>query len=123
MGLNGTITNSILPIHQAWDRHFAQKPNDLALHFCTSGETISTKQALQEYPDERRKKIRVIAIAPTDYILREICHSVQHYEANWWRDPIPRICWKERWKNRDTIRVLPSHPELTILLTARLLRV
>lgn len=110
MGYQGTTTDAVSIIHQAWDEQFDKVPDSLLLHFCTSGGAISTKQALIEYSDERRKNIRVVAIAPADYISGDLCHSVQHYEAHLWRDAIPWIRWKERWKNRDTIRVLPSHP-------------
>ncbi len=110
MGYQGTVTDAVRVIHQAWNEQFDKVPDSLLLHFCTSGGAISTKQALIEYSEERRKNIRVVAIAPADYISRDLCHSVRHYEAHLWRDAIPWIRWKERWKNRDTIKVLPSHP-------------
>ena len=64
--------------------------------------------ALESYPEELRKKIRVVGIAPAAYIPNELCHSIVHYVSD--RDPIPKISKNDRWKCRDTVRVVPSHP-------------
>lgn len=36
---------------------------------------------------------------------------MRHYEAPVWRDLIPWFNLRGRWQNRDTITVLPSHPD------------
>jgi len=114
MGLfYGTRTTPVAHIHKMWDGFFDQAPVDaLALHFCTSQGTILTKLALKDYPEERRNRLRVIGVAPADYIPRTLCHSVRHYVTDhWYRDPIPRINFIGRRRCIDTIQYLPSHPE------------
>lgn len=99
-------------IKNEWKEKLESLPSDaFALHFCTSHGVIVSKLALEDSPDEIRKRIRVVAFAPADYIPDSICHSVQHYEAPLWRDPIPWINLRGRWQNRHTIKVLPSHPK------------
>ncbi len=110
-GLRGVRTNPVEMIKNEWKEKLeALSPNQFALHLCHSQGTILTNLALQDSPDEIRKRIRVVAFAPADYISRDICHSVQRYEASFSRDPIPWINWRGRQQNRDTIKVLPSHP-------------
>ena len=110
-GLQGVRTNPVQLFKDEWAQKLAALPTDkFALHICHSHGAIYTNLALQDSPDAIRKRIRVIAFAPADYISRDICHSVRHYEAPLWRDPIPWINWRGRWQNRDSITVLPSHP-------------
>ena len=111
IGLRGTRTDPVQFIHKQWDSFFDHASLDrLALHFCTSQGAILTKNALLDYPEDRRNRIRVVGVAPAAYINDDICHSVQNYEAKWYRDPVPRISVWERWKNRSSIQVVPSHP-------------
>ena len=39
-----------------------------------------------------------------------MCHSVQNYEAEWYRDLVPRFDISGRRKYLHTIEVVPSHP-------------
>lgn len=110
-GLEGVRTNPVQLFKDEWAQKLANLPPDqFALHICHSHSAIYTNLALQDSSDEIRKRVRVIAFAPADYISRDICHSVQHYEAPLWRDLIPQINWRGRRQNRDSTTVLPSHP-------------
>jgi hypothetical protein len=98
-------------IKNEWKAKLETLPADtFALHICSSQGAINTNLALKESPEEIRKRIRVVAFAPADYISENICHSVRHYEAHLWRDPIPWINWRSRQQNLHNVTVLPSHP-------------
>lgn len=109
-GLSRDIwTRSVWRLHDQWDLHFRDSDASY-LQFCHSQGAIVTRLALEEYPDEKRKRINVVAVAPADYIPKELCQSVIHYEAAGHRDPIPRLNMKGRNRCQDTIQVLKSHP-------------
>ena len=110
-GLQGVRTNPVQLFKDEWAQKLAELPPDkYALHICHSHSAIYTNLALQDSPDEIRKRIRVVAFAPADYISDSICHSVWHYEAPLRRDPIPWVNWRGRQQNRHNVTVLPSHP-------------
>ncbi len=46
-------------------------------------------QSLESYPEERRARVRVVAIAPAAYLSEDLCHGVRHYRARAYRDLVP----------------------------------
>ena len=107
--LQGVATTPVSMLHQDWNNHFAHS-DEIYLQFCHSQGAILTKMALESYPEDLRQRIDVVGIAPAAYIPKELCHSVVHYEAAWYRDFIPRISISDRWQCCDTAQVVPSHP-------------
>jgi hypothetical protein len=74
-----------------WNEFFTQSSYQAKfLMICHSQGAIHVRNALMDYPEDFRKRIIVIAIAPAAYIDPKTCGDVMHYRAEWWRDPIPR---------------------------------
>lgn len=94
-------------IQQEWDDFFAKNDSDaVLLHFCHSQGAILTRNALNDYPEELRKRIIVVAIAPAAYISPDLCNEVHHYVSN--RDFIPYFDFRGRVECKDTIHYLEA---------------
>lgn len=108
-GLNfyrGTAPAKLM--QRQWDEFFAtNSPDSAYLHFCHSQGAIHTRNALLDYPEELRKRIIVVAIAPAAYISPEICKSVDHYVSN--RDFVPYFDLRGRAECRETIHYVKAH--------------
>ncbi len=108
--LGGSPFKQVHQLHQLWDRNYeAGGANSLYVQFCTSEAVIQVKQALQAYPEERRARIRVIAIAPAAYISEDLCHSVHHYRTRAYRDFVPHLDRRGQKLYKGTITTVPSH--------------
>lgn len=80
---------------------------------CHSQRAIHTCNALIDYPDELRKRIHVVAIAPAAYIYEETCGSVIHDRALWWQDFIPWAAdHKGAFRESHNLIALDSHHKL-----------
>ncbi|CDR34447.1 RHS repeat-associated core domain-containing protein [Criblamydia sequanensis] len=76
-------TNPSKKLREHWDKRFDEiGPKGFILHYCHSQGAIHTRNALMSYPDELRKRIIVIAIAPAAFIDIKNCCYVQHYVSN-----------------------------------------
>lgn len=107
----GTSTRPTRKIQRLWDEFFDSRTADAKfLMFCHSQGAIHVKNALSNYPEERRKRIEVVAIAPGAYIDPARCGKVSHLIAEGYRDFIPRIDYMwGKIKSKGTIQVLESH--------------
>jgi len=95
-------------IKQEWDDFFANNgPDAVLLHFCHSQGAILTRNAINDYPEELRKRIIVVAIAPAAYISPDLCKEVYHYVSS--RDFVPYFDFRGRIECRDTIHYLEAH--------------
>ena len=98
-------TTPVSFLHEMWDYRLSKMTAPYMLHFCHSQGVALTKRALETYPVDKRNKIRVIAIAPGEFIDKKTCHSVQHY-VSW--DGVPYLDPINRFRYRDTIKYVPS---------------
>ena len=91
LGLNFIATEPVRQLHKMWTDFFANRSNDaMFLMICHSQGAIHVRNALMDYPEELRKQILVVAIAPAAYIDQNICADVVHYRAAE-GDFVPRI--------------------------------
>jgi hypothetical protein len=49
------------------------------MQFCQSNGSTVVRNALLSYDFEKRKRVALIAIAPSSFISPDICHSVVHF--------------------------------------------
>ncbi|MCP5469708.1 MAG: DUF687 family protein [Chlamydiales bacterium] len=83
-------------------------PEAFFLYIAHSHGVIEIRNALIDSPEEIRRRIRVVAIAPAAYIDEDLCHSVVHYRAEGCRDFVPHIDRAGRNRNRHTTVILKS---------------
>lgn len=101
--------DTIPQIHKMLDDFFKQaSANATFLLYCHSRGVLYTALALEQYPEELRQRINVVAIAPGGYIREGLCKSVVHYVSK--ADIVPCIdrVGKERCLN--SIIMLDPHP-------------
>ncbi len=109
MGLKGVAREPVRLLHKMWNNFFGSSSSDSRfIMTCHSEGAILVRNALLDYPEDLRKKIIVIAIAPGGYIFPETCDKVSHYRAPFWRDFVPRLDYRGSLMARDTIFDLPS---------------
>lgn len=118
LGLMGISTEPTRLLHKMWD-HFFQEASDDAkyLMVCHSQGAIHTYNALLSYPEDLRKKILVVAIAPAKYIDDTLCGGVIHYRnESIARDFVPHlsdISGARRCEN--SIVNVKSHPNASMV--------
>lgn len=106
-------TTPVKLLHRQWDEFFATNgPDACFLQFCHSQGAIHVRNALLSYPEELRKRIIVVAIAPAAYISPDICKSVDHYVSS--RDFIPYFDVRGRAECKDTIHYIKAHDDAGI---------
>lgn len=112
LGMNHIATEPVKMLHENWNNFFDKSsPDANYLQVGHSQALIHIKNGLMSYPDERRQRILVLAIAPAVYIPKKICKDVFHYRAKFHRDPIPHVFdLGGAMRCRDTIIELDSHP-------------
>jgi hypothetical protein len=97
-------------LHKEWDEYFMNCLEDgIIIIDCHSQGAILTRNVLRSCDPEKRKRIHVIAVAPTAYIDENLCGSVVHFVSEW--DIVPKFDFMGRWRNRDTTEILKRHPE------------
>ncbi len=112
LGLKYVATNPVRELHRMWSGFFAKSSAEARfLTICSSQGAIHVRNALLSYPNERRERIFVLAIAPAAYTYKETCAKVYHYRTSAWRDPIPRIDGAGARRARGTVIDLASHPD------------
>lgn len=111
LGFSCIATNPVGLQHQKWDNFFDKSSSDAKyLEICHSQGTLHVRNALLSYPEERRQRILVLAIAPSGYIYPGTCADVIHYRAEARRDLVPRLDIFGAWRAKDTTIDLKSHP-------------
>lgn len=104
------ISPPIAKLHQKWYDFFATHgKREKFLQFCHSQGAIQVRNALLFFPEELRKRVIVVAIAPAAYISQEICANAYHYVSR--RDIVPYIDRIGRRKCKNTIITLTPHPD------------
>jgi len=122
------ITQNLL-MKQWMEFHEQNKdsPNAKILHFCHSQGAIHTNNALMKLPEEIRKRVIVVAIAPAEIVPNMLCHESFNYASE--TDPIPKAqlfagYWRaccfldfslitEALKKRDELILLKPHEGAT----------
>lgn len=108
LGYIGVVTDPVWHLHHMWDQFF-DDPNtgddEIFLQVCHSQGGIHVTNALHHYPEERRKRIRVVAIAPGGYVPQDISTEAYHY-VSW--DPIPYIDGEGQSKAKNVLYCEPS---------------
>ncbi len=111
-GYQFTATEPVRLLHQEWNDFFKDGYKDVNyLQICHSQGAVNVRNALIDYPEELRKHIDVLAIAPGGYIFQRTCAQVQHYRAAWYRDLIPHFDGRGSRCSKDTTTQLKSHPD------------
>ena len=101
------MTPPVYIYHQEWDRYFDNNKTGAPLwQGCHSQGAAQVRNALENYPKERRNRIIVAAFAPLAYISKELCMQVNHYVCP--SDDVPNIDRKGRRECRDTITYIPK---------------
>lgn len=77
-------------LHEIWHDFFSKADSDATfLQVCHSWGAATVRNALRCFPEELRKRISVIGIAPGAYISRDLCKDVIHYVC--WQDIVPAL--------------------------------
>ncbi|MCB1149821.1 MAG: DUF687 family protein [Chlamydiia bacterium] len=94
---------------QLWVSYFSEAPEEADyLMICHSGGAIFVRNALDYLPEQWRKRIHILAIAPARYIDPSLCKSVIHYRVDASRDDVPHYDVIGNWCYSDTIVTLES---------------
>jgi hypothetical protein len=102
------LSDPVLILHRKWNDFFETHTHgERYLQFCHSQGAIQVRNALLHYPEELRKRIIVVAIAPAAYISEAICSRAYHYVSR--RDIVPYIDRHGRKMCKDTIVMLTPH--------------
>lgn len=102
----GSSTEEVQQLHSVWREYLENaKPGARFLQICHSRGAINVRNALMSFPENLRKQIDVIAIAPGAYIEEKYCGSVVHYVSE--RDFVPLFDQKGRNACRHTTVTLP----------------
>ncbi len=106
-------TDAVKNLQTKWDAYFRSvSVYAYLIHFCHSEGAIITRNALMNYPEELRKRIIVIAVAPGAYIEKKYAYQVTHYVSK--RDIVPMIDFMGAWRCRDSIVRLDPHIDAPI---------
>jgi len=100
-------------VMQQWvDISHAQGPHTQILQICHSGGAEHVKKALELSPVEVRKRITVLAIAPSVIIPQELCFDSFNYMSK--RDFITYLDREGIKKYRDELIILQPHSDAQI---------
>ena len=103
------MTPPVYLYHQEWNRYFDKDTTGAPLwQGCHSQGAAQVRNALEDYPKDRRDRIIVAAFAPLAYISKDLCMQVNHYVC-----PSDRIPYLDRDGKRaceDTITYVPKMP-------------
>lgn len=105
-------TEPVACLHTMWDEFFNTDNQGDFLQICHSQGAIHVLNALESYPDEeRRQRIRVVAIAPATYIPNGLCKKASHYITGF--DPVPYIDSERQERASDVTYIEPFnyHPD------------
>jgi RHS repeat-associated protein len=106
---NYAAYEGVRELHKIWYDFFSHCSNHATLlMICHSRGALYVKNALLSFPEDLRKRIEVIAIAPGAYIDPYLCKSIKHYEST--GDLVPCADMEGRRRCRDTIIRLNPQP-------------
>lgn len=107
---NYVAYEGVRELHKMWDEFFLRSsPQAIFLMICHSRGVVYVRNALMDFPEDLRKRIEVIAVAPGGYIDPSICRSIKHYVSQ--GDFIPLLDMAGRERFRRTIISLRPHPD------------
>ena len=103
------MTPPVYLYHQEWNRYFDNDTTGAPLwQSCHSQGAAQVRNALEDYPKDRRDRIIVAAFAPFAYISKDLCMQVNHYVCP--SDRIPYIDRDGKRACEDTITYVPKMP-------------
>lgn len=104
------LSQPVGKLHEMWDYFFETAgPHERLLQFCHSEGAIQVRNALIRYPENLRRRIIVVAIAPGAYIDQGLCYKTYHYVSR--RDIVPLLDRKGFKRCRDRVCVLTPHQD------------
>ena len=92
-----------------WNTLLEQNPNRKILTICHSGGASHLKNALLASPEEVRQQIKVLAIAPSVIISKEICYDSKNYIST--RDFVSFIDVEGIKKHGKELKRIKAHPD------------
>lgn len=108
--LRYVATDPVRQLHGMWDNYFdSTSDQSKFLMVCHSQGAIHVRNALLTYPEEKRNRISVLAIAPAAYMPKGLCAQALHYRAGAERDFVPRFDFFGAARAGNTIVDLKSH--------------
>jgi len=102
----GTCTPGVLQLLERWNDFFEQDPSHCLLQICHSRGAIEVYNALSHLPEEKRKRVIVIAVAPATFIPNSYVKKVINLVIP--SDPIPKMALHQHIRNPHTM-VLEKH--------------
>ena len=102
-------TSVVDELHKVWDNFFDNNSQEARyLQFLHSEGVANGNNALLSYDTEKRKKVHVIAVAPSVYIDPDICGSIVHLAG---RDLVAQVDPNGRQKYAHTVVYCEPHPD------------
>ena len=93
-------------INSEWVKYLDQDEKNEILHICHSEGNINTRNALKNLPNEYKKKISVVGIAPAAYMGHRLAKSIIHYVAD--KDFVPKLDFENKRRYSDSVSILNS---------------
>jgi hypothetical protein len=110
--LNFVVTPPSRLMAERWIRHLETNgPNSTYLEILHSNATALGQNALLLMPEEYRKRIIIVAIAPDVFISRKLAKEAFNYVSQ--SDPVPRLQYffgKNKDPDTSNVTYLPRHP-------------
>jgi len=108
MAYVGVETDPVALLQDEWKAIFDRDQDAMIFHITHSRGVIESAQALLRMPEELRRRIQVVGIAPAGYVDRHTCLAVTHYCS---RDFVPLFDVFGARRERTTIINLQPDPE------------
>ena len=109
MNMRGINTEPVWQIQKRWDRYFDNDTSGAPYYEeCHSQGTALVKNALKDYPKDRRDNMMIRAFAPSSYIPSDLCGNVRHYVSD--HDKVHLFDFRGRKQCADTTVLLKRHP-------------
>jgi RHS repeat-associated protein len=106
-------TETVKKIRQLWDSFFARCPEGYILWFCHSRGVVDSRNALEGYPVELQRRIKLVPIAPGAFVHKRLCGEVTHLVST--RDVVPWLNPSGMLQCRSTVNFLTPHPNAPVL--------
>ena len=108
----GITTTPVELLRRECDNFFKNaSENAKLLLIMHSGGAGQGKNFLLSYPENLRKRIFAVCIAPQSFVDPKTCAKVFHYQASPRRDFVPRFDFIGAARAKGTIYTLESHPD------------
>jgi RHS repeat-associated protein len=76
-------------LKEEWTKYLAENKESIVIHVTMSEGSLHADMTLPLIPEELRRRIHIIAVAPATCISKEMCASVIHFYCK--KDPVPNL--------------------------------